>query len=230
MKEVYVAKGVNGEVLYVGQGNIGRNVHCLNGISHNKHLNRYYFANGEDGCITTEVIYTVKTQEEALRLEKETIHRLNPVFNHIKYIEQNPTSPFRNFAYCAKFLSDSTHGDENFIEDIKKHHPNLITYVNLLGLKVLKNCSYQESKIKRKYEEFMQNDADVRKLKDVQDFLNFQVGDRYTSKRLKELFAECFKSLSISKTSKASCVLDYYSVGRANINGCRGYKILGKLS
>ena len=36
--------------------------------------------------------------------------------------------------------------------------------------------------------------------------------------------------LGVNKASKASCVLDYYSVGRANINGCRGYKILGKLS
>ena len=70
MKEVYVAKGLNDEVLYVGQGNIGRSFHCINGTSHNKHLNRYFFQNGEDGCITTEVLHVVESQEDALRLEK----------------------------------------------------------------------------------------------------------------------------------------------------------------
>ena len=29
MKEVYIAYGENNEVLYVGQGNIGRHKHCL---------------------------------------------------------------------------------------------------------------------------------------------------------------------------------------------------------
>ena len=46
MKEVYIAYGENNEVLYVGQGNIGRHKHCLSGTSHNRDLNRYYFNNG----------------------------------------------------------------------------------------------------------------------------------------------------------------------------------------
>ena len=52
MKEVYVAYGENNEVLYVGQGNIGRYKHCLSGTSHNKELNRYYFNNGEYSSMT----------------------------------------------------------------------------------------------------------------------------------------------------------------------------------
>ena len=42
MKEVYIAYGENNEVLYVGQGNIGRHKHCLSGTSHCRELNRYY--------------------------------------------------------------------------------------------------------------------------------------------------------------------------------------------
>ena len=69
MKEVYVPKGINGEILYVGTGNVGRNAHCLNGTSHNKNLNRYFFTNGEDGCITTEVLHMVETQELSEKLD-----------------------------------------------------------------------------------------------------------------------------------------------------------------
>ena len=53
-KEVYVAYGGNNEILYVGQGNIGRHKHCLSGISHNRDLNRYYFTNGDGVCISVE--------------------------------------------------------------------------------------------------------------------------------------------------------------------------------
>ena len=49
MKEVYTAYGKDNEVLYVGQGDMGRHKHCLSGTSHNRDLNRYYFKNGEDG-------------------------------------------------------------------------------------------------------------------------------------------------------------------------------------
>ena len=56
-KEVYIAYGENNEVLYVGQGNLGRHKHCLSGTSHNRDLNRYYFNNGEGDCIRVEIVY-----------------------------------------------------------------------------------------------------------------------------------------------------------------------------
>ena len=65
MKEVYIAYGGNNEVLYVGQGNIGRHKHCLSGISHNKDLNRYYFNNGEDSSMTVEVVHSCLSDSEA---------------------------------------------------------------------------------------------------------------------------------------------------------------------
>ena len=56
MKEVYIAYGGNNEVLYVGQGNIGRHKHCLSGTSHCRELNRYYFSNGENS-IFVDVVF-----------------------------------------------------------------------------------------------------------------------------------------------------------------------------
>lgn len=230
MKEVYVARGLNDEVLYVGQGNIGRSFHCINGTSHNKHLNRYFFQNGEDGCITTEVLHVVESQEDALRLEKIEIHHLNPIFNQIKYATEVNDVTYHNFSSVAfKYFEYDGNNEEINIE-VLKTFPQILDYVKVLGVGILKTCGYQESKIKKRYEVKLKAHTPEYERQIVQEYLNFSVDDKYTSKQLKDLFSECFKSLSINKTSKASCVLDYYSVGRANINGCRGYKILGKLS
>ena len=53
---VYGAYGIHGELLYLGYGKGDRHKHCNNGMSSNKGLNRYYFANGEGACIKVEKI------------------------------------------------------------------------------------------------------------------------------------------------------------------------------
>ena len=155
MKEVYVAKGLNNEVLYVGQGNIGRNLHCVGGTSHNKDLNRYFFKNGEDGCIITEVLHVVETQEEASALEKELILKLKPNYNIVRYIEQDTTYKFRNFGFSAKAYVETEGKDDFVVENIKKYHPMLFTYVDELGIECLKTCGFQESKLKKKFMSFI---------------------------------------------------------------------------
>ena len=80
-KEVYLAYGLEDELLYVGQGNIGRNKHCLNGCSHNKSLNRYYFLNGEDGSITTKVYSYYECEKEAIVKEVNKIESHWAVFD-----------------------------------------------------------------------------------------------------------------------------------------------------
>lgn len=228
MKEVYVAKGVDGEVLYVGQGNLGRNTHCLGGVSHNKHLNRYFFSNGEKGSITTEILYTVKTQEEALDLEKKMILELDPTFNMYRYgqdvIMQKPSTNFKKY---AKLVYDTKAQDQEVLDSVYQIHPQIKEYLNVLGFEILKTLGYQESKIKLKFNESIGVNGASKRLKEVQSYLDFKVNGKYTSKELKDVFAECFKSLGINKTAKASCVFDYYNVTRANIKGCRGYSILG---
>ena len=126
-----------------------------------------------------------------------------------------------------KLLSED--GDENEIRNIYLACPRLKEYVDELGFEVLKSLGYQESKIKAKFNQSIGAKDVSSKMKQVQDFLGFKGGDKYTSKQLKDLFCDCFKSLGINQTGKASCVSDYYAVSRSNINGCRGYKIISKL-
>ena len=126
-----------------------------------------------------------------------------------------------------KLLSES--GDEDEIRNIYLACPRLKEYVDELGFEILKSLGYQESKIKAKFNQSIGAKDVSSKMKQVQDFLGFKGGDKYTSKQLKDLFCACFKSLGINQTGKASCVSDYYAVSRSNINGCRGYKIISKL-
>lgn len=126
-----------------------------------------------------------------------------------------------------KLLSEN--GDEDEIRNIYLACPRLKEYVDELGFEILKSLGYQESKIKAKFNQSIGAKDVSSKMKQVQDFLGFKGGDKYTSKQLKDLFCACFKSLRINQTGKASCVSDYYTVSRSNINGCRGYKIISKL-
>ena len=76
--EVYVAKDILGNILYVGSGKNGRHLHCTSGKSHVLELNKMYFM-GEE--IVVEVVNTCKTKSESLRKEQTLIQELNPKFN-----------------------------------------------------------------------------------------------------------------------------------------------------
>ena len=78
---VYGAYGLHGELLYIGKGSGNRYQHCNSGISSNKALNRYYFANGEGACIKVRKLHTNLTNSEASRLETLEIKSLQPLFN-----------------------------------------------------------------------------------------------------------------------------------------------------
>lgn len=79
-KEVYVTKDVDGEVLYIGYGNIGRHKHCNSGISHVYELNEMFFLKGRDS-ILVEVVKQGLTKQQAEKLERELIIGLQPKFN-----------------------------------------------------------------------------------------------------------------------------------------------------
>lgn len=138
-----------------------------------------------------------------------------------------------NFAEVSsdlyKLLSEGITEENDEVRNIYIACPRLKEYVHELGFEVLRTLGYQESKVKAKFNDSVGSKGSSKKLREVQKLLGFDVGDKYTSKQLKDLFADCFKVLNINITSKASCVSDYYDVVRANINGCRGYKIVGKV-
>ena len=114
-KEVYIAYGGNNEVLYVGQGNIGRHKHCLSGTSHNKDLNRYYFNNGEDSSMTVEVVHSCLSDSEAKAKESEYIKTLKPLFNVVgvsecSYLSATDVVKYENLIqyYLNKEIPDWT--------------------------------------------------------------------------------------------------------------------------
>lgn len=114
-KEVYIAYGENNEVLYVGQGNIGRHKHCLSGTSHNKDLNRYYFNNGEYSSMTVEVVHSCLSESEAKAKEYEYIKTLKPLFNVVgvsecSYLSATDVVKYENLIqhYLNKEIPDWT--------------------------------------------------------------------------------------------------------------------------
>ena len=76
--EVYVVSVAGGDVLYVGQGKLGRHQHCNSGVSHVYGLNRLHFGKVE---FKVEVVETFKTKAESEKREVELIKELNPKFN-----------------------------------------------------------------------------------------------------------------------------------------------------
>lgn len=77
--EVYVCK-LNGEIVYVGKGKLGRHKHCNSGTSHVFELNKIYFTEGSD-VLEVSVVKYFKTDGEAREYEKLLISKYNPKFN-----------------------------------------------------------------------------------------------------------------------------------------------------
>ena len=231
MKEVYVAKGICGEILYVGQGNVGRNAHCLNGTSHNKNLNRYFFANGEDGCITTEVLHMVETQEQSEKLERQTIKELKPVFNMCTYdgvAKYKTTRPVTNFKHYAKLVYDNFDTDEEKIASIFSKFPNIEQYVTELGVDVLRSCSFQESKVKKKFMQAIGAKGLDSNRTDVRSVLNLTKNCWYSLKEIKGLLSQAYKKLNYTSKAFASDIDKYYVVKRSRRSGVEGVLIICK--
>ena len=76
--EVYVVSTEDEDILYVGQGKLGRHGHCNSGVSHVYGLNRLHFGKVK---LKVDVIETFKTKEESEKREFELIKGLNPKFN-----------------------------------------------------------------------------------------------------------------------------------------------------
>ena len=79
--EVYHCK-YKGEVVYIGQGEKGRHVHCNSGISHVYRLNEIHFLEGKD-ALEVEVVHYSTSKDVVLELEKESIKLMQPEFNSV---------------------------------------------------------------------------------------------------------------------------------------------------
>lgn len=234
MKEVYVAYGENNEVLYVGQGNIGRHKHCLGGTSHNRDLNRYYFTNGEDGSLRVEVLHTSLTQDEAIEIEMELINSLKPLFNSIipngsaKMLKEKPRYvPYQKTIQAYIVAVES--GDFEFIESIDSTMPEYKTHYDLIGAKKLKALNYKPSKVKELYA------CIILKMKYAQDIRNemgLEVDGVYSAQHIKKLLRVSLKKHLINETVRLSSIEFFYDVKytqmRLNGKQTQAVKILGE--
>lgn len=80
---VYIACGLEGEVLYVGQGKGSRWQHCVSGASSNADINRYYFQNGEGDCIKVKIPARFKSKQRAIKREEQLIEKHLPLCNKL---------------------------------------------------------------------------------------------------------------------------------------------------
>lgn len=78
---VYVAYGIDGDVLYVGKGIGDRYKHCDSGISSNYLLNRHHFNSSYNGGMIVDIVKTFDNDTDALIYEKELIFKLDPLYN-----------------------------------------------------------------------------------------------------------------------------------------------------
>ena len=79
MYEVYMCK-VNGEIVYIGQGKVGRSRHCVSGISHVYELNRIHFSEMRNS-VEVEIVKFFVSKDDALKLELDLIKKHLPRFN-----------------------------------------------------------------------------------------------------------------------------------------------------
>lgn len=246
-KEVYLAYGLEGELLYVGQGNVGRNSHCLNGCSHNKSLNRYYFLNGEDGSITTVVYNYYACEKEAIAKEVELIKELKPLYN----ANHTTPIPFKDRAKTGKKQSFKELAQEYYqvSETIKEYRSvgkcvndledkltvlesldrNFGEIVREIGIEEIKSTYYNSTKSKRKYNKSVGVcESSKLKIKALQE-LNLSEGDFRSYSELKGSIQNIYDRLNLDFSAKATDIKEMYNVKRTKRQGVEGFLIEGKI-
>ena len=161
---VYGAYGIHGELLYIGKGSGNRYQHCNSGISSNKALNRYYFANGEGMCIKVRKLHTNLTNGEASHLETLEIKSLQPLFNIVGVFDSNNSKPSciyeaikQGFTIDFKkilkeYISSLETGCRDKQDIILSAYPELHHYVTTLGVKRIHSLRYRKKDIEIEYD------------------------------------------------------------------------------
>lgn len=92
---VYAAHDVNGNCLYIGEGQPYRYKHITSGTSHIYEANRLHFAGVR---IIVEVLHTGLTKKESERIESELIKEMKPLWN--KGVREGYSISVNKKKYC----------------------------------------------------------------------------------------------------------------------------------
>lgn len=238
-KEIYVAYGLNDEVLYVGQGNIGRNTHCYSGASHNKHLNRYYFLNGENGCIRTEVVDTTACEKDALSIESKLIKELLPLFNSLHQPKPDIIKP--NFArdskdYYVLHVESLVCTDTSKVSELKAQMQNILQLntdlakmLERITIEEIKSTYYNSTKSKRKYNNAVGVCQSTKSKSAAIKRLSVSKGDFKSYSELKDIIQTSYNKFNLEFTAKATDIKEVFNVKRTKRQGVEGFLIGSRL-
>ena len=205
--EVYVAKSVKGEVLYVGQGVCGRHEHCTSGVSHVYELNRLHFIGD---VVDVSVVLSGLNKEAALQKESSLIKELRPTLNKVGYNFNLLASRYYEITCLLRCYPNS---DELMyeIQDILKVEPEL------------------KPKSRVKYQKHVGEHEETKKALEALKTVKLKHNTFYSFKELKDLVKCAYDKLSVKCTAKATDVQSAYLVKSTSRNGVRGYLIIGKI-
>lgn len=246
---VYVAYGVSNEILYVGKGSGNRYKHCLSGSSNCSAINKYYFLNGEDGCITVDILKYFSSNKEALEYEAGKITELKPLFNsdhngrtrdRKTLVEQYSDKERLLKGYVVDFsrmmneyiqsIEDGDLGTTEMIEQKSNLHKE---YVDVLGIDRIKSLGSNKTKLTNAYNlavKFSDNNLEIKGR-----LSSLRVGNKYTSTEVVNLLQSSYDALGINRKAVSNDIKNYFIVSKTQVvsseDGKRkqGFKIVSDL-
>lgn len=234
---VYFARGLEGEILYIGQGSGERYKHCLHGTSSNKALNRYFFQNGEDGCITVEIVEYFSSKEESLKYEELCITRLSPpfnrTFNKVNTLEHLKCGFKVDFCkLLKKYVKAIETGDIITVENISNYSEEHKRYVEVLGIAKIKAIGFHKTKLTNAYNlqvKFNQSNQLIK-----ESLKGLRVGNRYTIKKVLEELKKAYDKVGVKKKPVSTDIKNYFNVKNVWLidefgSRCKGYEIISDL-
>jgi hypothetical protein len=246
---VYAAFGVNDELLYIGKGSGNRYKHCLSGASNCRDINRYYFQNGEAGCIRVKILKKLLSNNEALHYEIAKIKKLKPLFNSdhnnkVRYIQSivEKYSDKERFEKGYKvdfarmmneYIKSIEEGDLGTTEMIQQKSNLHKEYVDVLGIERIKSLGSNKTKLTNAYNlaiKFSDNNLEIKSR-----LSSLRVGGKYTSADIVNLLQGSYDTLGIDRLAMSNDIKNYFIVSKTQVvsdtDGKRkqGFKIISDL-
>ena len=192
------------ELVYIGSGLEGRELHVTSGTSHSYFLNCLHF---NEIDVTVEVIYENLTKQESLDIELDLIRKNKPIFNRT-----NRSLGYREGLRIYK---------EN-PEQLKTINKSMYDVIEKLGEFKLISAGFNRKSIESIYEMVIKSSQDP-----ITDkiYLYFAIDRIYSHKTIKSKL----QSFGLSK-AKSTTIQNYFEVKATKTHkGENGFKIIRKL-